>query len=159
MAKGSIALSQKHGVNPSLLQCFVCMKDVGVALMGRLPGDAEAPRRICPDQAPCDECKKLMEQGIILISVDEKKTEDRNNPWRTGGWVVMKEEAFARIFGGDGTDFVDSVLKSRVCFVPDEIWDAVGLPRGDVLEQKLIHTDETLGEALDEIEKELTGKL
>lgn len=134
MAKGSITLSEKHGVNPSLLQCFVCMKDVGLALMGRLPGDAEAPRRICPDREPCEECKEFMKQGIILISVDEERTEDRENPWRTGGWVVVKEEAFVRIFGNDeASGLVEAAVKSRVCFVPDGVWDIVGLPRGDSL--------------------------
>lgn len=40
---------------------------------------------------PCDKCRDYMEQGILLISVDPKRTQDRHNPYRTGGWVVIKE--------------------------------------------------------------------
>ena len=80
----SIQLSPQHGVNPSVEQCFVCMKDVGVVLFGRMRGDAEAPRKVClPNREPCDECKGYMDQGVILISVDESKTDDPQNPWRS----------------------------------------------------------------------------
>lgn len=125
-----IRLSEKHGLNPSLDQCFVCMKDVGVALFGKMKGDAEAPRRVCTTKEPCDECKKLMELGIILISVDEKKSEgNMSNPWRTGGWVVIKEEAVRRIF--EGAPILDQILDKRMAFISDEAWDKIGLPRGE----------------------------
>lgn len=29
---GGIRVSKKHGVNPSLEQCFICMKEVGVSI-------------------------------------------------------------------------------------------------------------------------------
>jgi hypothetical protein len=125
-----IRLSEKHGVYPGLEQCFVCMKDVGVVLFGQMRGDAEAPRRVCLGKEPCDECKKLMELGVIFISVDEKKSKgDMQNPWRTGGWCVVKEEAVRRMFE-DGP-ILDSVLKYRMAFIEDEAWDKIGLPRGE----------------------------
>jgi hypothetical protein len=127
----SIRLSEKHGVNPSVEQCFVCLKDVGVVLFGRLEGDAEAPRKVClgPSSEPCDECKKLMKQGVILISVDEAKTEDMQNPWRTGGWCVVKDDFIKRVF--NPPELVEHVLARRMAFMPDDAWDALGLPRGD----------------------------
>ncbi len=71
-----------------------------------------------------------MELGIILISVDEKKSDgNMQNPWRTGGWVVIKEEAVRRIF--EGAPILDQVLDKRMAFISDEAWDTIGLPRGD----------------------------
>jgi hypothetical protein len=103
------------------------MKDVGVALFGRMRGDQAAPRRVCLDHEPCDECKKLMEQGIILISVKDSDV-GSDNPYRTGGWVVVKDEAIKRALKGDAGK---GILASRIAFVPDLIWDAMGLPRGE----------------------------
>jgi len=132
----SLRLSEKHGVNPSIQQCFVCMKDMGVVLFGKIntgrsskPADRDprAPYKVCLDQEPCDECKKHMETGIILISADEKKSDDLQNPYRTGGWVVVKEAAVRR-FMKPG-EALDAVLKKRMAFVTDETWDALGLPR------------------------------
>jgi len=128
MSKG-IRISERHGVNPSVEQCFVCMKDVGVVLFGKLKGDAEAPRQVCLNYEPCDECREYMEQGIILISVDESKSDDMRNPWRTGGWVVVKEDLIERVF--QPADTVVAILESRMAFVSDEVWDMMGIPRGE----------------------------
>lgn len=125
----NIRISKKHGVNPSMAICFFCNQDKGeIILTGRLPNDAEAPMRACWDMEPCDECKGYMEQGIILISCRDNET-DKQNPYRTGGWCVISDEAFSRIFSGD---IVDKIMKKRVCFIPDEVWDTVGFPRGEV---------------------------
>lgn len=125
---GSIRLSEKHGVNPSVLVCFLCGGDAGVALLGRLKDDAEAPSRVC-DREPCRECKSYMERGVILISVDESKTTDPQNPYRTGGWVVMKDVAIRRAFE---SPMREDILKARVAFLADDAWDQLGLPRGEV---------------------------
>ena len=124
-----VILSPRHGVNPSVECCFYCGKDRGVALLGRLPGDQEAPRRIVIDREPCDECKGYMEKGVILISVDEKLSDDKTNPWRTGGWCVVKDDFIERVVS-DGA-LKDSILKKRVAFLPDDAWDHLGLPRGE----------------------------
>lgn len=126
----SLRLSEQHGVNPSVEQCFVCMKDVGVVMFGKMKGDVEAPRRVClgPDSEPCDECKKLMEMGIILISVDESKTDDEQNPWRSGGWVVVKEDVIKRLELSEAHE--EQILNKRYAFLTDETWDMIGLPRG-----------------------------
>ncbi len=118
----SIKLSPKHGVNPAIPVCFYCGEDKNMLILaGRLPGDAEAPHRAVWDKEPCDKCQEHMKQGIILISV--KEGSDHDNPYRTGGWVVIKEEAFDRIFGAEYRE------KTRVCFVNDRSWDMIGLPR------------------------------
>lgn len=42
MSKG-IRVSEKHGVNPSITICPICGKETGIALLGKLKGDKEAP--------------------------------------------------------------------------------------------------------------------
>ncbi len=116
-----IRISKKYGVNPSIEQCFVCGKDKGVILFGRLPKDKEAPREVCINAEPCDECQKLMEQGIILISVIDG--ESGANPYRTGGWAVVKEEALLRAVKDP------KLLEKRIMFVPDKAWEMLGLPK------------------------------
>lgn len=119
MSKG-IRISEKHGVNPTIPTCFFCGEDKNeVVLLGKLPGDKEAPMRmwINGDYEPCDECKKKMEQGITFIEVDDKPTICENqisfveNAYPTGSWCVVKEEAVKRVL--EGTDILESVLKSR----------------------------------------------
>ena len=119
-----IQISEKHGVNPSVSQCFVCMKDVGVVLFGKMKGDVEAPRRVCLNKEPCDECKKHMSIGVILISV--RDGEEGDNPYRTGGWVVVRDEFIARIV--KPKELADEIIRMRMTFVPDEAWKLLGLP-------------------------------
>ena len=117
-----IRLSEKHGVNPAIPVCFFCGKDKNeIILAGRLRGDVAAPKKAVWDHVPCDECKKYMDMGIIIKSVDPKSP-DHKNPYRTGGWCVLKEEAARNIFG-------DSLGNSRVAFVDDEAWAKIGLPK------------------------------
>lgn len=130
-----IYLSPKHGVNPSVEQCFSCMKDVGVVLFGQIrgSGDAEAPRRVCLDTEPCNECKGYMKRGVILVSVDESKTEDEKNPYRSGGWIVIKVEAIKRLPFPE--EIIKDILDKRIAFIADPVWDALGLPRGAAKEE------------------------
>jgi hypothetical protein len=117
----SIKLSKKHGVNPSLMNCYFCGEAKGVALLGKLPKDQEAPHQAVYDYEPCDKCKSYMEQGIILISV-----KDYDKDFRTGGWVVCTQTAIERILQKDA---LEGVLKKRVAFLADTAWDRIGLPR------------------------------
>lgn len=143
----SIRISPKHGVNPAVLHCYFCNKPKNeLALLGMLPGDAEAPRRLVADTEPCDECKEYMARGILLISVADGEPDRmdservawefdhrRNkqpfipNPNRTGGWSVVREEAVKRWITDQAV--CDQIMKARFAFVPDEVWNAIGLPR------------------------------
>lgn len=117
----NIRLSEKHGVNPTIPICFFCGKEKNeLLLLGRLPNDVEAPKNIVYNKTPCNECIEYMKQGIILVSV--KDGEKSDNPYRTGGWVVVREEAAKKIFD-------DDVIKSRFAFVEDTVFDMLGLPR------------------------------
>jgi hypothetical protein len=114
-----IMVSEKHGVNPSLMRCPCCGKDTGVALLGRLPNDAEAPRQI-PDVEPCEACRaeftRYKTLGFVCYilqsgaqaEMDRIKDEDRHKsekyrrrvtPWLFYyGVSVLKLEAAQRLF-------------------------------------------------------------
>ena len=145
-----ILVSPQHGVNPVLSLCFLCMGAAEVVLLGRLSRekasqmfgkevakylegsdqDVKAPREaLFNTSTVCDQCKSYMDQGVILISVDPTKTTDMRNPYRSGGWLVMREEAVVRMLR-EG-ELLDSILEHRVAFVDDETWDGLGLPRGN----------------------------
>ena len=99
-----ILLSPKHGVNPTLLKCFWCGGDAGIALLGKLKGDAEAPRKICLNLEPCDACKAKFKQGVQLIEVTDDgsrfkgndafalKDPDGHTHWPTGRFAVLRED-------------------------------------------------------------------
>lgn len=139
-----IILDPNHGVNPMMTLCFYCQEPKGLALMGKISHkmkkeleesgvpcgpDGEAPRQMTIDREPCDQCKKYMDMGIILISVDEAKSHgDLQNPYRTGGWCVVAEDYIKRVLGE--SEICDQILRQRVAFLPDDAWDRVGLPRG-----------------------------
>lgn len=125
--RGDIRLSEKHGVNPSLMLCFYCGEASGVALLGRLRDDEAAPRQGVYDMEPCPTCKEYMAQGVILIGVDEKLSTDTQNPYRTGRFAVMKDDAVRRLFT---PETVDVLLKKRCGFLTNEVWDLLGIPVG-----------------------------
>lgn len=70
-------------------------------------------------------CKDYMKQGIILISV--RDGEKGNNPYRTGGWCIVRDEVITRIV--NSPELVESILKHRVSFISDIVWDQIGLSR------------------------------
>jgi len=93
----NIRLSKKHGVNPSLMYCYICGEEFGVALVGRLPGDEEAPRRMTNTNTLCERCRKVIDNGAIFI-IEVKDGESGNNPLRTGRLIGLKEAAWKRFF-------------------------------------------------------------
>ena len=112
----SIKISPKHGVNPSLLKCFWCGEDMGIALMGKLKGDAEAPKYVFGGYEPCGKCKKKFAEGVLLMEADswpvfEGQPAMQKDVYPTGKHLIMKREAAKRIFGLDGDKaFIDRQL-------------------------------------------------
>lgn len=106
--------------------CFYCGKDDAVILHRRLA--QVLPRRAVYDKRPCKECASHMEQGVILISVDEEKSGgDMKNPYRTGGFAVVRDEAIERMV--NPPELRKQILEARVAFIPDEVWKHLGLPQ------------------------------
>lgn len=96
-----IRLSKQFGVNPSVDTCFICGKETNLVLFGTSYKDkndktAETPKNVCTGDI-CDNCKQIIEDGgIFFIAV--KDGENGNNPYRTGQFAAVKEEAVQRIF-------------------------------------------------------------
>jgi hypothetical protein len=109
--KGSIRVSPKHGVNPSMGVCFWCGEDDGtILLLGRLPEDREAARRTCATLEPCKKCKTNMALGITLA--------EATGPGEpTGKWLVITEDCARRVFS---EPMLSRILKSRKAFVEPE---------------------------------------
>lgn len=133
----SIKLSKKYGVNPGIPVCFLCNEPKNEVVLfghikkknawGAIPGtDEPAPHNMVLNKEPCDTCRGYMDQGIILISVRDGESGD--NPYRTGGWVVVREEAVERFM--EPGDLLDRTKEGRVAFLEDKVWDYLGLPRG-----------------------------
>ena len=105
-----IILSKKHGLNPSMCQCFFCGEVKAIALMGHIGKkgeDLEAPRMCVMDYEPCDKCIENMNLGITLIEVTTTQPTDNRPPmtaqggtqvYPTGRYLVLKEEAVNKIF-------------------------------------------------------------
>jgi hypothetical protein len=86
----SVRLSKKHGVNPSLLVCPLCQEEFGVALLGALKNDEEAPRHMLSTEF-CVRCNELTKTHLVIARADEAMN-------LLGGYVAIKEEAARRVF-------------------------------------------------------------
>lgn len=93
MKDDSILLSPKHGVNLSVLHCICCGKDYGIAMLGKLKGDEEAPRDMY--QGLCKDCEGVVNQGGAMI-IEIKDGEEGSNPYRTGRLVGITKECKER---------------------------------------------------------------
>lgn len=120
MSKG-IKLSPKHGVNPTIPTCFFCGKGKNeIALLGKIGGkdeDIEAPMNMVLDYAPCDECKALIGDNVLVMGVQSQDTDElrKRLPIQEGlvpygNWTVMIPEAVQRIFELDDSTF-NNVMK------------------------------------------------
>lgn len=104
MSKG-IRVSEKHGVNPSITICSICGKETGIALLGKLKGDKEAPMRMLSD--PCDDCvSKLGNDKIYILAINDQgygkkaiiiERSALNIPVK-GYMILMKENEFDKVF-------------------------------------------------------------
>ena len=81
--KDEIILSEKHGLNPSMVLCPTCLKKTNtIALFGKLKNDAEAPKQIIGNEL-CDKCKEKIKEGFVAIIEIE-------NDKRTGRMMWVK---------------------------------------------------------------------
>jgi len=133
----SIRLSNAHGINPAIPKCYLCLEDKNeVILAGKMRplkdedgyvynSDPQAPQGAVWDMEPCDKCNTWREKGVILISTREG--EQGNNPYRTGGWVVVSKDFVMRAISDQA--YAETVCRTGCCFVPDSTWDILGLLR------------------------------
>jgi hypothetical protein len=122
--KGDILLSPKHGINPAIPVCFFCLEDKNeVILPGKMKDDMEAPRGMVWNMEPCERCADLMKEGIMLASVRDGESGD--NPYRTGGMVVIDEDAMEELLT---EELFAHLSATRFGFIEDHVWKALELP-------------------------------
>ena len=83
----SLRLSKEHGLNPSLLVCHICGKDIGVALLGA-NCCKKAPYRITSMDL-CDDCKQKVKEGNTFI-LSAKQIPDGIKP--TGAYMIVPND-------------------------------------------------------------------
>ncbi len=111
MKDKGIILSKKHGVNASLLCCEVCGKDYSLALLGKLKGDAEAPKKMY--NGLCDDCKKVIDAGGALV-IEVRDGATINNPYRTGRIVGITKEGKERL-----------ELPNNICYMTESVFKTI----------------------------------
>ena len=82
MAKDSIELSPKYGLNPTIKMCFYCGEESGeIAIMGRIRekgtdgrpvrgSDVEAPKHMFLDYQPCEKCKEKLKDRFLVYRTE-----------------------------------------------------------------------------------------
>lgn len=125
MRKGKcVSIDPKHGLNPSMGQCFWCGEEDGtIVLLGNM-GGKEAPRHIVTSYVPCTACKEKMETGVTLMQASTTPSYPNQVPMQkdaypTGKWVVVTQECAERIFNHDA--------KYTKAFLDVEAWEKIGL--------------------------------
>ena len=112
-----LRLSEKYGVNPSLMCCIICGEATGVALLGHNDGK-EAPRKMTGPGEICDSCRGAhLSNGTLLMSV--------KNGRLLGDIIVIKDEAFQRIFETE-------VPKEKMAYVDKTLFDALSRAHQEV---------------------------
>lgn len=100
----ALRLSKKHGVNPSMGVCPICLKDNNeILLLGKLPDDAEAPMRVLSNI--CDECKSKIEEGfyplVVIKDIPERMVKNglvsMEDVKREGHILFVKKESMSNI--------------------------------------------------------------
>jgi hypothetical protein len=124
--------------NPNILgvaltKCFYCLEGdkilLNKTLTPHMASKVEKMNGCVMDMEPCSKCAEYMKQGVIFIIIDESKStpgwnkpahgEDHfiPNPYRTGGFAVIKEDAITKFMPDDMTKFA---LKHRFMFIEQE---------------------------------------
>lgn len=120
---GSIRLSEKHGVNPSLGICIFCGEAKDVLLFGRLPDDKEAPRECIHDWEPCAKCSEHMKEGCFFVEARPNMSDKRKST-PTGRVVCIRDAGVNRMLKHE-SKLREDILTRRFCLVSPEDFEAV----------------------------------
>ena len=89
---------------------------------------AERPDDDSKPPTPCASCAVKMSEGIILMSANDASEGDPSSLKRTGSACVITEGQVRALI--KLPDVLAEVLRARVAFIPDYVWDAFEIPRG-----------------------------
>lgn len=152
----SIPIIGQEKSHVGMANCYFCGEPSKVLLETRItrslsggPGELmKSLPRDCGvvDMDPCSSCEELMKVGVILITVkpesfDEIERDrqewlaDENpekkpffpNPYRTGGWFVVRDDMLERMKEDVPDSVVDNLLRRRWGFISHEDAELLGL--------------------------------
>lgn len=118
----------------ALTKCFFCLGDGDLVMNTRLYRGA--PKRVeqlngkVISLNPCTKCAEFMKRGVILLSFDPERSDKGwnkqplPNPYRTGGFFVVRDEAIKRIFDPSVAEFA---LKNRWIYIEHDAAVSMGL--------------------------------
>ena len=123
----SIRISPKYGVNPTIGICFWCGKETNeLALMGKLKGDTQAPKYSILSYEPCDECKKILNDGaILLIGATDTPVKESQVPITTDENGIEKYPSCYVFVKDNWADYYlqenvrEEVKRKHMCVLPD----------------------------------------
>lgn len=106
-----VRIHEKYGLNPTMPICIICRKEKGeIALLGASYKE-QAPMKMLLDIEPCQDCrKKYLSNGVLLVEVEVEYRTGKEHKIPTGNIVVIKTEAFSRIFE-------DPIPSKNICMV------------------------------------------
>ena len=71
---------------------------------------------------PCEKCKEAMTKGFLLVGAVQAKTDNWNNPYRSGNQWIITHEAAARLIPDE------EARKKGACFIDVLDAEKLGLP-------------------------------
>ena len=118
----------------ALTKCYYCQEDSDILINKTLTTQhakrvEEAHGKVV-DMVPCSKCQRHMKAGIIFITISNSQSdkdwhkEKMPNPYRTGGWFVIRDEAVDRMPISD--EFKMYILEKRWVFIEHEAAEKLG---------------------------------
>lgn len=130
------------GNHVAMTRCFFCGEGSTILLHKRL-GDVSAFHDKVVDMEPCTKCRGFMEMGVILIAIDDEKSDKgwnippdmgsrdhgrwMPNPYRTGGFFVVTDSFIQRVFSPKA--LTDQIIKMRWTFIDHVAAEKLGLTK------------------------------
>tara|TARA_Y100000310_G_C20681689_1_gene816360 strand:- start:135 stop:515 length:381 start_codon:yes stop_codon:yes gene_type:complete len=122
-------MKNKSNIEVALTKCFFCGEDSEIVINKTLTSyyakKVKEMHSKVINKKPCNKCQGYMKKGIIVISTDKDKTEDEDNPYRTGGFWVIKDRAVKEMPMKD--ELKTSILKTRIMFLEHNLAKDMGL--------------------------------
>ena len=127
------------GPSIAVTKCFYCGESDKIVIskfVSRPSPTVEAMQDKVIDMEPCSKCKDFMRQGIILLTIDEAKSEKgwnipsgqqgwMPNPYRAGGFAVVKQPFIERLLEKN-EKMLAFALKHRWMFIEHEAAVRIG---------------------------------
>lgn len=129
----------------ALTKCYFCQESFEIVMSTIFVSpDSERAKRFeemngkVINMIPCQKCQGLMKQGVIIITIDDAKSgkdwwkEKMPNPYRTGGWVVLTDEAVVQMCDAiyqpkEAEQMKEWALGNRFMFLEHWVAEKIGL--------------------------------